>query len=143
MAVFDDVILVWDSKEYKIPASRMLGAIAQIEEVITFQELCIAREKNKISLSRLSEAYGGVLRYAGVKATDEEVYAGMFASGAGQLALVTALTTILMMMVPKDLRSGGGESKQGKQKAVAKSSKRSTRSRSEKAGGSTQSNSGA
>lgn len=145
MQIFDDITFGWDGREYKIPSNRVLGAIARIEEIMTFQELVIYQARGTLPLVKLSQAYGSALRYAGAIVTDEQVYYGMFSGSDDKNSrMVTALTTLLMMMVPKDMKQvGGGSATKGKHKrAGRRSSKNSTSFPLVKAAGSLQSNSG-
>jgi len=96
--MFEPYELRWRGTTYQIPANRMLGAIASAEEVITLAELARAMQQSAPPLTRIARAYGAVLRYAGAKVTDEEVYIGMFEDpGADVLAAASGL---LALMVP-------------------------------------------
>lgn len=104
MSIFQDLKLEWDGKPYQIPARKMMETIAGVEEHITLKELfTAASQRGTIQLVRLARAWATVLRSAGAKVTDEEVYSGMFgAKGAGQQAVQDAITHLLMMMIPPD-----------------------------------------
>lgn len=100
--VFRDVTLVWKDESHVIPANRVMGAIFKIEEVFTLKELSdAASRRSTVRLAMVSQAYGNLLRYAGVDVEDEEVYAGMFAGqSASTEALMKAITTLLTLMIP-------------------------------------------
>jgi hypothetical protein len=100
MSIFDDVSLTWNGEEYKIEAGKIMGAISVIEEVVTLQELAEYATTGKTPLSKLAMAFGAVLRYAGAKVKDEEVYAGMF-EGTGQGSAIASLSVLLSMMIPQ------------------------------------------
>lgn len=117
---FDDLRLNWQGKDYVIPARGMLEAVARVEDIITFHELLGYSERKTAPVGKISQAYGSLLRYAGVTISDDEVYSGMFgdlADGAGDSAL-SAIQTLMMMMVPKDrkttLTEGGAAKVPGK-----------------------------
>lgn len=131
MAIFQPVKLGWNGKDYTIPADRVLGAIAVIEEHISFLEL-IAATRGHAPLVAISRAFAGVLRYAGGEISDDEVYAGMFRESAQKQA-VDAVNTLLVMMVPPDELNGKtvGKSSGNSQAAVVKRSGRSTKRRSQ------------
>lgn len=140
MAIFQDISLSWNGAEFTIPASRVLGAIAIVEEQITFPELLLAMQSGKPPLATIARAYGGVLRYAGARVSDDETYAGMF-DAARQEQVITAINALLVMMVPPDAlakakRITGGEASApgNSQAAVSRSSKRSSRRQSAMAG---------
>jgi hypothetical protein len=138
MAIFQPVELSWDGEVFTIPANRVLGAIAVIEEQITFSELVASSSAGRPPMATIAKAFAGVLRYAGSRVTDEEVYAGMFDQGA-QESIALSINTLLVMMVPpgalekhgiaKGAAGGVGEAPaSGNREAAAKrSSKRSSR----------------
>jgi hypothetical protein len=99
MSIFEEVSLKWGEEEYKIEPTRVMGAIAKVEEVITLKELLEYFHKGDAPMVKLSMAFGSVLRYAGARVTDEEVYAGMFQDGL-QDSIVASIYNLLFMMVP-------------------------------------------
>jgi len=142
MGAFDAVTLAWAGFEYVIPANRVMGAIARIEDVVTLEELGRYGERGTMPLAKLAMAYGAVLRYAGAKVKDEEVFAGMFSDGQKQNDLVTALMSLLTMMLPPgSVTEGGGNTggatanpTLGARPAAAASSRKPTKRQSERAG---------
>ena len=101
MASFEDVRLQWAGEDYVIKANRMLGAIARIEDVVTLNELQRFGLRGTAPMAKIAMAYGAVLRYAGAKVTDDEVYAGMFgAGGTSAEAVVESVSTLVAMMIP-------------------------------------------
>lgn len=106
---FDDYKMGWGDKEYVIPARQIMGAIAKVEQIVTLSELQVYFMRNAAPLSLLAQAYGAVLRYAGAKVEDADVYAGMFGSGNGDGAeaaatVKTCLFGLLELMVPPAAR---------------------------------------
>lgn len=116
--IFDDVTLEWDGVSYVIPSRRILGAIAVVEEVITLQELSERARKKKVPISLLSQAFGALLRYAGSKVTDDEVYQQMFSDEATEKVIV-AVHALMMMMVPREVKEKAAAARKGKPKPVA------------------------
>jgi hypothetical protein len=113
MGLFDDVRLEWCGRQLVIPANKVLGAIARVEEVVTLQELIDHGGRGSVPVAKVSMAYGAVLRYAGAEVSDEDVYAGMFGEGAAQVA--ESVAALLMLLVPpgvgdkaKDAPPGNG-----------------------------------
>jgi len=100
MGVFDDIRLNWQGTDYVIPANKVMGAIARIEDIITLTEIYEASQRRSVKFSRVASAYASVLRYAGAKVTDEEVYLGMFDGQSAITAVQEALTGLLSMMIP-------------------------------------------
>lgn len=101
VAVFDDVKLKWNGKDYTIKANRVMGAIMRIESVVTLYELQQDAARGTMKLATVASAFGAVLRYAGADVDDAEVYDGLF--GDAQVAtetIQTALGALLTMMVP-------------------------------------------
>jgi hypothetical protein len=142
MGAFDAVTLSWEGRDHTIPANRVLGAIARIEDVVTLEELSRYGERGTMPLAKLAMAYGAVLRYAGANVKDDEVFTGMFSDGQKQSDLVTALMSLLTMMLPPgSIEENGGNPgeatpnpPQGARLAAAASSRRPTKRRSEPAG---------
>jgi hypothetical protein len=100
MAIFQDVVLGWDGANYTIPAERVLGAIAEIEQVITLSEIAAYNERGTAPMAKLAQAFGAALRYAGAKVANDEVYAGLLRGGDSQGVAVKSVTALLQMMLP-------------------------------------------
>lgn len=141
MAIFKPVTFGWAGKDYTVPAERALGLIAEIEEVMTFVDLALSREKP--SLSKLARAYGAALRYAGAAVSDEEIYEGLFKPGHLIEEVHQAMFVLMAIMMPPGAVNGAnaqaasksGASFAGNSPAApARSSKRSSRRRSAAAG---------
>lgn len=99
MAIFQTLTLHWQDQTYVIPADKVMGAIAVVEDVITFPEICIMMT-GKPRLARLAEAYGALLRYGGITITDAEVYDALFTKGTMKKQVGDALNTLLAIMTP-------------------------------------------
>lgn len=135
MRGFDDLSFEWAGQTYNVPAHRVLGAIARVEDVITLHELQRYGEKGSTPLAKLSMAYGALLRYAGAKVTDVEIYEAMFGSGKVESSsIVESIITLVAMMVPPSAQNKNeGKSKLGNAPAAAvmnASSKKPTKLRS-------------
>ncbi|HVQ43354.1 MAG TPA: hypothetical protein VMT30_00085 [Candidatus Saccharimonadia bacterium] len=128
--MFEAVDLIWGEEVYTIAPDKILGAIAIIEEHYTFQDLADANQKQKLSLVGLARAYGDVMRYAGAKITDEQVYVGMF-SGNMSSNVRNSVNTLLAMMIPPSViaaanQPGAGGAARGNLKSSKASIKRSS-----------------
>lgn len=132
MGVFDDIRLGWAGQEYVIPAHRVMGAIARVEDVITLAELMRAEGRQTLPLAKVACAFGALLRYAGARVEDEAVYQGMFAGdGTGRDAAVAAVTALLTMMVPPaTIQEGAPRGNVRPAASPKRSSRRPTSSRS-------------
>lgn len=104
VSVFQPVTLGWQGKSYTLPANRVLGAVARIEEVITLAELAKHASGGNAPLARLAQAYGSVLRYAGADVADDEVYAGMFGGEEARELVSAAVQGLLGMMISPEIR---------------------------------------
>lgn len=100
--IFEAATLQFHDKSYPVPANRMMGLIAAIEEVVTFHELISQAAAQRVRLTTLAQAFGAALRFAGATATDEEVYAGMFNGGLAAERVADAVSSLLALMVPPD-----------------------------------------
>lgn len=130
---FEDIHLGWAGERYTIPAGRVMGAIKRIEDHVTLAELQRDSFAGKLRLAKISAAFADVLRYAGAKdVSEDDVYAGMFGAEA-QANVVGAVSSLLGMMIPTNVRlgvetaakgGGAGEARPRTRKAAARSSKR-------------------
>ena len=101
-AIFDPVTLKWEGAEYIIPSNRIMQAIARIEEIITIPELKKFEDRGAQPMVKLSMAYGSVLRFAGARVEDDEIYAALFRDEDDTAATVSvAIMTLMLMMLPK------------------------------------------
>jgi hypothetical protein len=151
MGAFEDIKIGWAGREYIIPARKALGAIARIEEVVTFPELLRHAQAGQLPLATISRGYAAVLRYAGADLTEDDVYLGMFSEENAQQTAFIAMQGLMEMMIPPavkrrfanesgrpsavPLAKGEKEPEPGNSHASEKdASKRSSSSRSRKAG---------
>ena len=104
MGVFDDIRLNWQGTDYVIPANKVMGAIARIEDIITLTELIRMSQQGKVKFASIASAYAAVLRYAGVQVSDEQVYLGLFKDNTAAV-VNAALAGLLQMMLPPDSAS--------------------------------------
>jgi hypothetical protein len=96
MSIFKPVTLSYAGKNYTVAATKLLPLLAQIEDVITLQDLTNVKGA---PIVKLSQAYGLALRYAGADVSDEEIYESVFSkSGAG--FVTAAVSGLLSMMIP-------------------------------------------
>lgn len=106
MGIFSDIRLEWGADEHVIPAERVLGAIAVVEDVFTLADLNFSG-RGRLPLAKLSMAYGALLRYAGAKISDEEVYNACFGE-RGRMVQKRASEMVfslqLLMIPPEHLR---------------------------------------
>jgi hypothetical protein len=151
MGVFTDIELDWGGKVFTIRGQRVMGAISRIEDVITMPELQAYSLKGTYPLAKLCAAYASMLRYAGARVSDEEVYALCFAGEREQEAVVMGVMNLMKMMLPASARAkmeaaladpdgvqaqALEESDLGNSRATARASlKKPTRPRSRKANG--------
>lgn len=136
MPIFQPFRLQWAGRDYVIPADRIMGAIAVVEDVIPPMEL-MAMMASPLSIkpTRIARAYGAVLRYAGANLSDDAVYDGMFAGGEDVSNSVgAALAGLSDLIMPPSLKAriAAGETPEGNgnrraRRAAARSSKRPTK----------------
>lgn len=104
MTPFKDVSIAWDGVTYTIPAKRVLTCVAMVEDVLTLDELFkFIGARNTVPFAKLARAFGIMLRYAGAKMTDDEIFAGMLdgmSQEEKQQAAMHGVQTLLMMMLP-------------------------------------------
>ena len=100
--IFEPVTMTWGGRDYTIPADRVMRAIASVEDVFTLVDLHRYMATGSPPLAKISSVYAMLLRYAGAKVSDEEVYAGMFdkESGSLQANATNAIMVLLQLMLP-------------------------------------------
>lgn len=102
---FEPFEMEWAGKKYVIPAHRVMGAIARVEDVVTLPQLQDHGLRGSMPMAKIAMAYGALLRYAGAAVTDTEVYEGMFTSlrENNAKALVDSTVVLMSLMVPPSL----------------------------------------
>jgi hypothetical protein len=125
MAIFEEITLTWAGADYTIEPNKVMGAIARIEEVITLKELGEYAQKGDAPMAKLAMAFAAVLRYAGARVSEEEVYAAMF-SKEGQTSAMASISTLLTMMIPPNAFK---QTQSGKAQAVPTGGKNSSKKR--------------
>ena len=121
MNPFKDIEIGWRDETFIIPSNKVLGAIASVEEVVTVQQLAALTQVEDVPLSKLAQAYGALLRYAGCSITDEEVYQGAFEHGGGE-DIGLALIALFEMLTP------ARPAARAKKKAAARASRKTENS---------------
>ena len=111
MSVFNELNLTWKGADYSVPSDNILRLIAKVEDVITLNELYSYSQKGAAPLAKIATAFGIVLRYAGAKVSDDEVYKTIVTSGADS-AIVATRTLLTMMIPPEELIEGNESGKE-------------------------------
>ena len=120
------ITIDWKGKSYIITESEAFAVGEQVEEIVTLSELPALAANPRFR--KIARVYGVMLRHAGAKATDEEVFAEMMGQikaggdSGGHLVVASALSAlveILMDGAPMD------EDADPEKKAPASSSRRS------------------
>lgn len=102
--VFQDVELEWSDRIYTIKSHRVMGAIYKIENIITLQEFQEYASRGAAPIAKLCGAYGAVLRYAGAKVDDDEIYDMAFRGEDTQEAITAAILNLITLMLPPHAR---------------------------------------
>ena len=110
MCIFNELNLNWKGAEYTVEADNILRLIAKVEDVITLNELYSYSQRGAAPLAKLATAFGIVLRYAGAKVTDDEVYLSIV-NGGSDAAIVATRTSLAMMLPPEELIEGNESGK--------------------------------
>ena len=116
--MFEDIEFRWKGTSYTLRADKVLRAIASIEEVITLHELSTYQNRGTIPAGKISMAYGTLLRMAGARVKDEEVYSSIIQDASSDQMLETTMLLMRMMLPPDSLTNGA----EGEGKATADSS---------------------
>lgn len=99
--IFDDQVFTWKGVDFTIHARQVLGAIAACEEVLTLHELLMFAKRGTAPQARLAKAYGTVLRYAGAKVTDDEIYQASVI-GTDGAKMRASIEGLISLMIPKE-----------------------------------------
>lgn len=130
MAVFEEVTLTWEGKEYKIPPERVLRCIAVVEDALPLWKLA-QTAVGEVRLAQIAEAYGAMLRFAGADVSNEVVYARLFDGDGGEIAKKArtyCFTLQALMIPPEHLRAKEKPAKKGSATKKAGSSPSATSS---------------
>ena len=99
MSIFDAVTISWKGTDYTIEPDRIMGAIAKVEETITLKELGEYANKGDAPMAKLAIAYTSVMKYAGAKVNEAEVYGALF-ERESNINIFGCITALLAMMIP-------------------------------------------
>jgi len=130
---FKDITLEWRGRSYVIPANRVFGAIARIEDYIVLADLVTASEQGRMPYAKASQAYAALLAYAGVQGVDpQDVYNDLFGDNREKIKEVAlALRMLQLIMIPPaHLQEKMAGAEPGKAKPTDGSSSKPTRQRS-------------
>ena len=127
--MFAPIEIIWKGQTHTIPPERVLGAIAVVEEHLTMGELAQDAQAGNIRVARLARAYGALLRYAGLRTTDEDVYAELFQGQSGEVRqrIVDGINTLMVLMVPPGIVAGDAPRGNSQAAAAPRQSKRFTK----------------
>lgn len=127
MDLFKDVGFTWNGVEYVVPADKVMGLVAVIEEVITIEELVGAGVKRV----KMAKAFAAALRYAGARnVNDEEIYQSLFHKANSMVTTTGMVTALLKMMVPPNhLQTKSNTNGEGKKPPTARKKPAQKRSR--------------
>jgi hypothetical protein len=103
--IFTDIEMVWRDKPYTIKSHRVMGAIAVVEDIITFPEIAAFGQRQTTPSVRLCQAYAALLKYAGARATPEDVLQLVTTDVSKQLIVMKAITGVLSLALPPAQRA--------------------------------------
>jgi hypothetical protein len=92
--MFEKIVIEFKGQQYTVPANRVFGLVAEIEEHIRITDL-----HNGPKNTAVAKAYAAAINYAGGDADIGEVYEMLFDRDGG-LNIRTAITNLMMMMLP-------------------------------------------
>lgn len=110
MRGFEDVVIGWNGAEYTVKARAIMPLIATVEDIISGQSgvpavALLMGERGGPTVSRLCMAFGAILRHAGAKVEDEEIYLSvqdelLAGSGEALTAMSSACDKLLAVISP-------------------------------------------
>lgn len=129
MSVFEPYEINWCGRDYVIPADQILRAIAVVEQHVTLHELMeVMAKRQTVKMGTMAAAYAALLRFVGVKTTDDEVYASFFNTGDGADTIISAVRGLQMLMIPpSSFKPDPAGKSPDEKRAAARSSKKHSR----------------
>ena len=94
-SIFEEVGLTWQGEEYTVPPDQVMGLIEVIEDAITIEEMAGVGVKR----AKLARAYAAALRYAGARASHEQVFNSLFGT-EGLRSTEQVIQGLMAMMIP-------------------------------------------
>ena len=94
--MFKPITLSYKGAEYEVPANKVLGLIAEIEEHVNVVQL---NSPETLKYSSLARAFAAAIWYAGGRADPDEVYELLFDHG-GASSVRNVVSSLIMLMVP-------------------------------------------
>jgi len=97
---FDDVTLTWRGQSHTVPAKSQLMMIAKIEAALApdgGQAVNVLFRNGGPQHTRLAQAFGAALRYAGADVSDDDVYLSIHEDIANRSADQVAATVTNMI----------------------------------------------
>jgi hypothetical protein len=103
--MFKPITLTFKGQDYEVPANKVLGLIAEIEEHVNVVQL---NDPTSLKYSSLARAYAAAIWYAGGRADPDEVYAMLFEHG-GATSVRNVIADLITLMVPPSVTESAAE----------------------------------
>ena len=102
MKKFQDIPFVYEEKEYKIKANKVMGAIRAIDGICGYTALA----KPQDHPAAISDGFHALLTYCDIKTTEEDVYFSLQSDINNYSNAVTLLLTVsqLLAVPPKSVQ---------------------------------------
>jgi len=104
-SALDGVSFRWDGKTVTISPDRLLSALARLEEVVPLREL--AAMGHQARHGKVSEAFAAVLRFAGIGADAETVFARTLLDAEARAEAHAAVAGLIQSAQPPQRQRGG------------------------------------
>lgn len=102
-SAFEEVRIAWKGREYTIPPDQVMRCIAKVEDIVTLAELQQFSQRQTLPYGKMAMAYGVILRHAGARVSDAEIYNEMFKVGEDARSVaVEAVQNLLLLMIPPE-----------------------------------------
>ena len=92
-----DLVLTWAGVEYSIPERRIFALGEAVEDVVTLTD--IQGWHTRPQFRRMSRAYGTMLRFAGARVSDEEVFDAVVGPKAQADVASQAIVALLVALM--------------------------------------------
>jgi hypothetical protein len=116
--MFDPIVIDYNGETKTIKPNEIMPLIAQVERIISLPRLMESVQEGEPPMAAMAMAYGKILRYAGFRVTDGDVYADMFSGEGAMSAATDATQAVLALMVPPNVLRGEPKKKAEKKTVV-------------------------
>lgn len=127
MSRFNDIVLKWREKEYRIEGDNggIMKMLAKMQDEVTVAKAFSDSDSGEINMARYANAYAVALNAAGCKVDSMDVYSEMLGEGSADIAplVVFGVIQIYISVFPEEKEAKKKPSQQSKTKKASSKTK--------------------